>query len=958
MKNLTLMASMLLAAGSAFAAVPFQTTTVNDGKFAADTKWYTMQIGSAGLYLNVEAAEAPISLANAVTLSDSDYWCFTGNETDGFTIYNKAYGPGMALGAPSNPADSKYGSNGQTAYAEVMPTGVSGYTYLWKMTDSPNIEGSYYVYFADDSNAALNNRDGKLAFWTSGKDAGSSIRFAALSEVNYDVTDNVWTLQTDPTVTLSSNGATASYSNGVMSLGAGLWSFTMPDDKALDIARYTTADGTTVMLDGYPYEGNNPTIQGPVEIASMSLMLTPKASATPHGQALFRYDTSHPKYGIVYRIPAIGCIESGDHAGRLIAVNDYRYCGGDIGGGRIDLHIAISDDNGATWTRPDDMRGADGKPVARGTGAAGNVITNLDCGFGDPAIVTDRESGEILVVACCGRMNFFSSRRANPQPSARWWSKDGGKTWTEPDYGQWEQIYSLFDDNCKYGYIDGQFIGSGRMVQSKRVKVGDYYRIYAVMSGRHAESGNISNWVLYSDDFGRNWHILGDPMNPAVDSGADEPKCEELPDGSVMLAARGNGGNRNFNIFRYTDIAKAEGSWGQHINTNMGMGGINACNGEIMIVPVKDKASGAQHYLALQSFPYGGGRNNVSIAWKALVEPADYDEPSDFSVWGGRYQVSSMPSAYSTMCLQADNKVAFLFEEATFNGSNYTEMYYPISIETITGDKFEYCADPDFEVANRMAREMMQHRVESIKTSDTGYVGTIVSFEPDAALVAIEAFVSDPSIESIASFNSAIASDMASTMKVVEPEVGQYYRFMSAHDGAYNYPTDRFLSVNKSSKTITTLTKTNNTTTIFRLEKSEGSEHFLIYNPSANAYLPSTHTTIEKEMKAVEAASAAPYRFESDLTGHTSVVCMTPGNNNYPALHLKSANGTVVIWTISAGGSKWYMSLAEEPEDSAIEEIGAVVEGDCHLFDLQGRPVAVPSRGSLYITSDKRKIVY
>lgn len=958
MKHFTLMASMLLAAGSAFAAVPFQTTTVTDGKFAADTKWYTMQIGSAGLYFNVEAAESPISLANAVTMTDSDYWCFTGNESDGFTIYNKAYGTEMALGAPSTPADSKYGANGQTAYAEVMPKGAEGYSYLWTLNDSPNISGTYYINIAGNDGAVLNNRDGKLAFWTSGKDAGSSIRIAALAEVDYSVSNNVWTLQSDPTVTLSSDGATATYANGVMSLGAGVWSFTMPAGKALDIARYTTKDGNSVTLDGYPYEGNNPTIQGPVEITSMSLMLTDKAEATPHGQAIFRYDTRHPKYGIVYRIPAIGCVETGDHAGRLIAVNDYRYCGGDIGGGRIDLHISISDDNGATWTKPDDMRGADGKPVARGTGAAGNVITNLDCGFGDPAIVTDRETGEVLVVACCGRMNFFSSRRNNPQPSARWWSKDGGKTWTEPDYGQWEQIYSLFDDNCKYGYIDGQFIGSGRMVQSKRIKVGDYYRIYAVMSGRNAEANNISNWVLYSDDFGRNWHILGDPMNPAAASNADEPKCEELPDGSVLLAARGNGGNRNFNIFRYTDIAKAEGTWGQHINTNMGMGGIDACNGEIMIIPVKDKASGAKHYLALQSFPYGGGRNNVSIAWKALVEPQDYDEPSDFANWGGRYQVSTMPSGYSTMCLQADNKVAFLFEEATFNGNNYTEMYYPISIETITGDKFEYCEDADFEVANRMAREMMQHRVESIKTSETGYVGTIISFEPDAALVAIDAFVADPSMETIASFNSAIASDMASTMTVVEPEDGKYYRFMSAHDGAYSYPTDRFLAVSKSTKTISTTTKANNTTTVFRLVKPEGSENFLVYNPNADSYLPASHTTIEKEMKAVDAANAAPYYFESDITGHTSIVCAAPGNNSYPALHLKSTNGTVVIWTISAGGSKWYMSLSEEPEDSSIDEIGTSVADETRLFDLQGRAVAVPARGQLYITSDKRKIIY
>lgn len=953
MKNLSLMASMLLAA-SATAAVPFQTTTISDGKFADDTKWYTLQI--KGNTLHAMKVEAPITIDGTNEFADSDYWCFTGSEADGFNIYNKAYGPSMMLGAPSNPAAEEFGDKGLSAYAEVLPAGKTGYSYNWTLTPSTHVNGAYYINITGNASAILNDRGGKLAFWTGGKDAGSSVTFTE-SAVSGTVSNNVWTVSTSPAITVSNaNGAAASMTDGIVNLGAGTWDFTLPENKVLDICAFTTTDGTKVILDGYPYEGNNPAIQGPVAIKEFNILLTDKAEATPHGQAIFRYDTRHPKFGIVYRIPAIGCIETGEHAGRLIAVNDYRYCGGDIGGGRIDLHMSISDDNGATWSKPDDMRDADGMPVARGTGAAGNVITNLDCGFGDPAIVTDRESGEVLVVACCGRMNFFSSRRDNPQPSARWWSKDGGKTWTEPDYGQWEQIYSLFDNNCKFGYIDGQFVGSGRMVQSKRIKVGDYYRIYAVMSGRNAEAGNISNWVLYSDDFGHNWHILGDPMNPAVSSNGDEPKCEELPDGSVLLAARGNGGNRNFNIFRYTDVAKAEGRWGQHINTNMGMGGINACNGEIMILPVKDKATGAKHYLALQSFPFGGGRNNVSIAWKALVEPSDYDEPSDFSTWGGRYQVSDMSSAYSTMCLQADKKVAFLFEEATFNGNGFTEMYYPLSIETITDDKFEYCPDDDFEIANKMAGDMMSHRINAAQESATGYVGTMLSFTGTDAQAALDAFNVNPSIDAIASFNSAIAGEMASA-DAVKPENGKYYHFMSAHDGAYDYKTDRFLSVAKASKKISTATKANTTTTLFRLEPAAEEGQFLIYNPNSESYLPATASAIETEMKCVDADAAAPFCFESDATGHTAIVCQTPGDKAHPAIHLKSANGTVVIWTADAGGSKWYMSEAEAPVEDTISEIEGSTSAT-HFFDLQGREISAPRRGQIYITSDKNKIVY
>ncbi len=951
MKKITSLASVLLAAASAW-AVPFQATTITDGKFAADTEWYLMQI--KGSYLHAPAADAPITIDATTTFADSDYWCLVGTEADGYTIYNKAYGTELMLAAPSNPAATEFGANGQSAYAEVMAPGKSGYSYTWTLTASTHVNGAYYINIKGNDAAVLNDRDGKLAFWTAGKDAGSSVTFLG-TELDGSVANNVWTIGDGVTISCA-NGSTASMTDGIVNLGTGVWEFNMPEGKTLDICAITTTEGTKIILDGYPYEGNMPTIQGPVSIKGFSYLLTDLAEATPHGTAVFRMDRRHPKYKIVYRIPAIGCIENGEYAGRLIAVNDYRYCGGDIGGGRIDLHISISDDNGLTWSKPDDMRNAQGLPVARGTGAPGNVITNLDCGFGDPAIVTDRETGEVFVIACCGRMNFFSSRRDNPQPSARWWSKDGGKTWTEPDYGQWEQIYALFDDNCPHGYIDSQFIGSGRMVQSKYIKVGDYYRIYAVMSGRNVEANNISNWVLYSDDFGRNWHILGDPYNPAVSSGADEPKCEELPDGSVLLAARGNGGNRNFNLFRYTDIAKAEGKWGQHINTNMGMGGINACNGEILLVPVKNTETGDTHYLALQSFPYGGGRNNVSIAWKALVNPEDYDEPSDFATWGGRYQVSDMPSAYSTMILQNDHKVGFIFEECTFNGDGYTEMYYPLSIETLTGGKFEYTPDDDHEIANKMAGDMMNHRIKLLKETAGGeHVGCLFSPEFPEAEAAMAAYEGNPTPDGIAAFNSAIASEIEKSQ--VKAEAGKYYHFRSAHDGAYSYTTDRYLSVTKSNKKISTATKANETTTLFLLEEAEDGK-FMIFNPNSEAYLPVTSDRTETEMKCVaDKAEAGTYDFVSDYAGHTAFVCSAPGNASYPSFHLKSSGGTVVIWTTGAGGSQWYMTPYAYEPDSAIEEVTATDGGE-QLFDLQGRQVSAPARGSIYVTSKNRKIVY
>ena len=77
------------------------------------------------------------------------------------------------------------------------------------------------------------------------------------------------------------------------------------------------------------------------------------------------------------------------------------------------------------------------------------------------------------------------------------------------------------------------------------------------------KDNNFCNFVVYSDDFGSNWKILGDVNVPGVPSKGDEPKTEELPDGSIILSSRTNGG-RMYNIFKFTDAEKAEGSWGTH----------------------------------------------------------------------------------------------------------------------------------------------------------------------------------------------------------------------------------------------------------------------------------------------------------------------------------------------------------------------------------------------------------
>jgi hypothetical protein len=97
-------------------------------------------------------------------------------------------------------------------------------------------------------------------------------------------------------------------------------------------------------------------------------------------------------------------------------------------------------------------------------------------------------------------------------------------------------------------------------------------------------------------------------------------------------------------------------------------------------------------HLALQSIPFGPQRSNVGIYYKELADVSDYGTPADFAKdWDGRYQVSTIGSAYSTMILQADGQVAFFFEEDTYEavgGGGYTMVYKSLPIDKITEGKY------------------------------------------------------------------------------------------------------------------------------------------------------------------------------------------------------------------------------------------------------------------------------
>lgn len=236
-----------------------------------------------------------------------------------------------------------------------------------------------------------------------------------------------------------------------------------------------------------------------------------------------------------YRIPGIATTNDGT----LIAVYDNRYENARDLPADIDVGMSRSTDGGQTW-----------EPMKVIMDFDKNVPNSQGNGVGDPAILVDRNSGEIFVIALWsfGNRSWHGSRSGmKPEETgqvviAR--SLDDGISWTKP-----ENITAQIKDPAWHLVFQGP--GAGIQLKDGTLVFAAQY----IAPNRDSHS-----CFIWSKDQGSNWEISSSPT-PGVPK-TSEAQIAELNDGSLLLSMRNetDQGERLWATYSFKDFI-SNGQW-------------------------------------------------------------------------------------------------------------------------------------------------------------------------------------------------------------------------------------------------------------------------------------------------------------------------------------------------------------------------------------------------------------
>lgn len=173
----------------------------------ADTTWYNLKVSNQPRWISSGNYTPNVYFVDESEKdSDASLWALTGNPYSGFRFINKTTGPTMVLASASPKGSAKAGGN---TYATLLPADnlPAGYTSDWTVTISPNDDGGFYI--CNPEGFGLNYRaDGNLAYWTGGKDAGSTFVPTEVKKTSTGI--NALIFQNDSATTYDLAGKTVS----------------------------------------------------------------------------------------------------------------------------------------------------------------------------------------------------------------------------------------------------------------------------------------------------------------------------------------------------------------------------------------------------------------------------------------------------------------------------------------------------------------------------------------------------------------------------------------------------------------------------------------------------------------------------------------------------------------------------------------------------------------------------
>lgn len=176
----------------------------------ADTTWYNLKVSNQPRWVSSGNYTPNVYFIDETYIT-TDYalWALTGNPYSGFRLINKAMGPTMVLASASPKGSAKAGGN---TYATLLPADnlPAGYTSDWTVTISPNDDEGFYI--CNPEGFGLNYRaDDNLAYWTGGKDAGSTFVPTEVKKTSTGI--NALIFQNDSATTYDLSGKAVSKSH-------------------------------------------------------------------------------------------------------------------------------------------------------------------------------------------------------------------------------------------------------------------------------------------------------------------------------------------------------------------------------------------------------------------------------------------------------------------------------------------------------------------------------------------------------------------------------------------------------------------------------------------------------------------------------------------------------------------------------------------------------------------------